>query len=686
MIVQMNTTETLLDGKEITSEDDFAAALEETPEESERFFAYTRALKKAGEKEKPRSLLQRLAAVQKEKKLPSGRIETLMEIARAFPAKAASADEMAQAFRDAYPDHPALPALIAHYLKPRVNVLEAAEKLRRWVPFVPGSVYYFTGHGTGRVVDVNPAIEAVRFEFEGGKRLSLPPGAAARNLIPLRADDFRREKFEDPEALGRRSLEDPPAAVRHLINSVGRPLSAGEIKDFFADVVPGEKWASFWNAAKSHPQMVLSGRGRDAAFSWSASADAARGAVRAEFDAAGPERKLAIARQQIKRSGLAREFAERLSGEAVRLREKNPARALEILFFLEEGKSGVELPFTAREILAGASGPETARAIADSSARLKAYRILQEENPETWSRIYADLFLAEEDSRALAMLDAALAQGAPEAREAVAGKIFRSPRIAPRAFVWLCEKRTEMPQVAKFLDHRLLMNLLEALRQEEFSHYRAKLKTLFDRGGLAFDLAATIREEDEARRILVNLDRAPLELHRRDDLKQALGRRFEGLRGPRVEALYTTPEALAAHQRELDHLVREEIPKNGKAIQEAAQMGDLSENFEYHAARARAEFLTARATTLREEIRRARVLDPSTVNASEIRVGTRVKISAPAGAPRQITILGPWDSKPEEAIYSYQSEFAQRFLGMKPGEELEVDGETWKVTEIRPWR
>jgi transcription elongation GreA/GreB family factor len=119
----------------------------------------------------------------------------------------------------------------------------------------------------------------------------------------------------------------------------------------------------------------------------------------------------------------------------------------------------------------------------------------------------------------------------------------------------------------------------------------------------------------------------------------------------------------------------------------AKEHGDLSENFEYHAARQRHEYLSARIATLADELTRSRALDPSRVDVSEVRVGTRVELKDPgSGTVRAATILGPWDSKPEESVYSYESEFAQALLGGKPGDRVRVaDGEL-EIVSIEPWR
>jgi transcription elongation GreA/GreB family factor len=663
----------------------FLEGLENWPEDTERLFAVTRALKKAGEKEKPRSLLQRLAATQKELGLPRARLETMLEIARAFPKKASPPEEFASAFQEAYPEHPSIGELAAHYFRPKANVIDAAEKLRRWLPFVPGAAFFFAGHGAGRVVELKPAIDAVRLDFEGGQRLSLPPGAAAKNLIPLPEGDFRRERLENPDALRRACLADPAAGLKHLLVSVGRPMTAAEIKEAFAGLVPAEKWAGFWSAARRNPQLLLAGKGKNAGYSWMESAAAARDSIQEEFDAAAPADKLALARKHSGRRALAPHFVAGLASAASAIAETEPAAALEILLFLEAQFPDAALPLDPDRLLSGPGAAAVAAGVRDPAARIRAYQLLRSAAGDSWPALFAELYRTEEDSRGLAALDAALAERSPSSRREIVSGILRAPRTAPRAFLWLLARRESDADVAPHMDARILAAVLDALRLPEFSSLRARLKALFDRGGLALSLVERIPDAQEARRLLTASDRAAgLESFRRDDFRQAVLRRFPELTGPRIQPIYATGESIRTKRRELEELLTVEIPRNGRAIQEAAAMGDLSENFEYHSARARQEYLTARAAKLREELARARPLDPRSVEPSEIRVGTRVRLTR-GEAARELAILGPWESSPENGVYSYESDFARGILGRKAGDPVVIDGEEWRIREIGVW-
>jgi transcription elongation GreA/GreB family factor len=53
---------------------------------------------------------------------------------------------------------------------------------------------------------------------------------------------------------------------------------------------------------------------------------------------------------------------------------------------------------------------------------------------------------------------------------------------------------------------------------------------------------------------------------------------------------------------------------------------------------------------------------------------------------RTITILGPWDSKPEEDILAYETDLAKTLLGKSPGETVEAAGTEYEVKSIKPYR
>ena len=165
----------------------------------------------------------------------------------------------------------------------------------------------------------------------------------------------------------------------------------------------------------------------------------------------------------------------------------------------------------------------------------------------------------------------------------------------------------------------------------------------------------------------------------------SLGARFGEYRcAPTAQSILATAESVEEKRKEFDHLKRVEIPANLKAIQEARELGDLSENFEYKSARQRQEYLSARATALDGELQRVRILDPAAIDPGEIRVGTRVVLRN-GDVEREVMILGPWESDPERGVYSHESDVAKALIGRREGDIASFLGNDYLVRGIRRW-
>ncbi len=318
--------------------------------------------------------------------------------------------------------------------------------------------------------------------------------------------------------------------------------------------------------------------------------------------------------------------------------------------------------------------------------REKALELVARQRPEDAPAILAEWVFKEEDGRTIEWIDRKLAEMAPDARERVHAKILSSPRTGPRAFVWFAQKAAQDEALRARLTPQIMGRLLDAISWDELGTLKSKVREMFDRTGLAAAWLVKQATLEDARAFLESLARHNLlEKIRRDGLVAAAEMRFPDLRKSAEDTFFVTAEAIEAKRHELDHILKVEIPENTKGIALAAAEGDLSENFEYRARRDKQQLLSARAGKLQEELSRARPLNPATVDATEVRPGTRVTLRLASGT-RTLTLLGPWDSKPEAGIYSYLSEAGQALLGKTPGETLTLFGESAVVETIERWR
>jgi transcription elongation GreA/GreB family factor len=672
-------------------EDVWTRRMEETPADLPFFFGLAAAVKKRGGADgagQAASWLRFLADYQGERQDAGARIEVLSEMVRMSPADSTARADLEAALRESFRGHPAAAAVLAqNSIATASDPSEAARRVARWLKFVPGDVYYLAGRGAGKIVEMNPALDVIRLEVAGA-RVPLSLVSAEKNLEPLPPGHFLRRKVDEPEALAEAAAKEPAETVHHLLESFGRPLTVAEVRDHFSGIVPDDRWTSFWTSARRHPQLLVGGASKSAKVSWSASAGEADETVRREFDAADAHHKLELARKHAKRSReLAAFFAASLASQARNAAaQDDPGLAWELSQAAARLAPGEPEAFPAEVLLASPDLPAVLSRMRDHTAREKALAEVRARR-EDWEAIFLARFAEEEDSRVLAAIYDALGER-PERRDELVRRVMRSPRLAPRAFVWLAERLD--PEASSIAAPSPLFHaLLDALRQDEFASIRARIKAFFEPGGLAVALVRRAASEAEAREFLVSLSRAGgLEEHRRGTVREALLMKYPGLRAPAANWVYGTPEAIDAKRAELAHLKQVELPSNAEAMRAAKEHGDLSENFEYHAARQKHEYLSARIASLADELSRSRTLDSTRIDVSEVRVGTRVLLREIAsGREQAATILGPWDSRPEDGIYSYESEYSRQLLGKKTGEQaLLPNGEPAEIVSIAPWR
>ncbi len=94
-----------------------------------------------------------------------------------------------------------------------------------------------------------------------------------------------------------------------------------------------------------------------------------------------------------------------------------------------------------------------------------------------------------------------------------------------------------------------------------------------------------------------------------------------------TEKIPMTVDGLNKLKSELENLRNHQRPNIIKAISEAREHGDLSENAEYHAAREKQSFIEGRISELENKISRAEVIDTSSLDNSKVVFGATVKIT-----------------------------------------------------------
>jgi transcription elongation factor GreA len=132
-----------------------------------------------------------------------------------------------------------------------------------------------------------------------------------------------------------------------------------------------------------------------------------------------------------------------------------------------------------------------------------------------------------------------------------------------------------------------------------------------------------------------------------------------------------TPSSYERKREQLRRIHEVEVPENSREISVALEMGDLRENAEYKAAKERQEMLNSSAARLKEELETAQIIDKNDIDTNSVSFGTRVRLkNLESGKEESYTILGPWESDPENGIISYLSPLGNELMNNSVEDEL----------------
>ncbi|KPQ06035.1 MAG: transcription elongation factor GreA [Rhodobacteraceae bacterium HLUCCA12] len=133
-----------------------------------------------------------------------------------------------------------------------------------------------------------------------------------------------------------------------------------------------------------------------------------------------------------------------------------------------------------------------------------------------------------------------------------------------------------------------------------------------------------------------------------------------------------TRRGFEALEQELKQLKSVERPAVIRAIAEAREHGDLSENAEYHAAREKQSFIEGRIKEIEGLMSRAEVIDPARLSGA-IKFGATVTlIDEDTEEERTYQIVGEAEADIENGLLNIKSPLARALIGKEPGDSVEV--------------
>lgn len=155
-----------------------------------------------------------------------------------------------------------------------------------------------------------------------------------------------------------------------------------------------------------------------------------------------------------------------------------------------------------------------------------------------------------------------------------------------------------------------------------------------------------------------------------------------------VEKVPVTAAGYAALNEELKDLKTVQRPDVIRAIAEAREHGDLSENAEYHSARERQSFIEGRIKELEGLISRADVIDPSKLSGSTVKFGATVVVAdEDTDEEKTYQIVGETEADIAHGKLNIKSPLARALIGKEEGDSVEVmtpgGGKSYEVVSVK---
>jgi transcription elongation factor GreA len=141
-----------------------------------------------------------------------------------------------------------------------------------------------------------------------------------------------------------------------------------------------------------------------------------------------------------------------------------------------------------------------------------------------------------------------------------------------------------------------------------------------------------------------------------------------------------TPQGYEQAKKKLDHMKYVEMPRVQKALGDAREMGDLSENAEFDAAREEMWKLDTMIGQLETQLSLAEIFDPKTMKLDTVAIGAVVKVEdLDRKAKDEFMLVGEGELREGVDTVSVTSPLGSAMIGKKVGEIAEVQAPRGKV-------
>lgn len=574
----------------------------------------------------------------------------------------------------------------------------AAEHLEK---LKPGTYCLHKSWGFGQVAEWNLLLNQIVINFQGKKGHPMQLAYAAEHLTVIPPDHFLARKATDLGSIKEQLKKDPAGIVRNVLESLGGSATQSQIGQLMlGDLFTEAEWKRWWDSTKktlkTEGYFLVPSKKTDPIQLRAEKVSRADELVTFFNQARQPKEKAAALDEIIKFHGEFSDPASQLQPIvneieelAARNQRFNPALVLELIIArddllqrcpaLQSSNPELTLPRLVEE---EESRLMTILPKLPSSKERRILQLLPSALGPHWT-VRAFQLMQSNHARAVAQIPPVFVEAGQQAElRAFIYRGIREHSATSEVLTWLGKERDG--EWRDLVTPDLLGAILSALERDQHNENSrgSKLRDLVleDRQFIPDMFAGA--EASVARDAMRRLMLTPVfdELTKRSLLARIIklypeletvitGEQKE----EKTESLVVSWSSLDKRRSEYEDLINRKIPENSKEIGVARSYGDLRENFEFKAAKEMQAVLMRRKSELEIMLQRARGTNFENPDTLQVSIGTIVMLRDTDGNEETYTVLGAWDSEPDQRIISYQTAIGQALLGRKVGDTVDLN-------------
>ena len=602
----------------------------------------------------------------------------------------------------------------------------------------PGRYVMHGEWGVGKVEAWSLVKQVVKINFEKRPAYVLGLKLAYNQLTPLPEKHFLIGCYDDPESL--RKQADSKEGILPFITHVLEhnfslregidevlPMQPEDLEHFLSGrIIPVDQWKQWWEKARvamrQSPKFRLPTK-RGEAICLRRAESAAEALLSDYADAGSLESCVRILDQahldEVLRGEI--EPAAKLMASMEKDIERDhmePQHVLSLIIIRDEipakvsnkesdrnaisealQSAGITKLTSLAERLGSISAEELVGYIGElSPARQQlVYAAVREAYPDTWQDYMTHLFLQGGQRVTPHAAAFIIEHGDKEKLFAELLSGISRQTLQPSVLIWICKERHgvagEIVEKTKMALGSAIISAIERDSADGAPNRALRLRNmLLEDRDLAPDLVTGLTEPEVRPFAKAIYDSSVLPDLDRNFLLANMMKVHPGLQeialarsAPKTkQTLYVSLRSFAARKAEYEEIINVKIPKNKHDLEITRAEGDLRENGGYQDAKATRQVLVRRSEELSRLLAQAQPTDFSNANCDAVSMGTRVTFVTEDGKEVVYTVLGAWDSVPEQRVVAYSSKLGAKLIGHKVGDSvrlpLEIGGDPVKMT------